>query len=66
MQEIEYVNLKAVQYADAIKKIYQQNGSKKQIKLSNNLVVESIFGIMRDNYPIINRLLINLSIGSGM
>lgn len=49
MQEIEFVNLKAVQFVVVMKKIYQLNGSKKQIKLFNNLEEESIFGIIKDN-----------------
>jgi hypothetical protein len=66
MQEIEFVNLKAVQSVVVMKKIYQINGSKKQIKLFNNLEEESIFGIIKDNYLIIYHLLINLLTRYGM
>ena len=66
MQEIEFVNLKAVQSVVVMKKTSQINGSKKQIKLFNNLEEESIFGIIKDNYLIIYHLLINLLTRYGM
>ncbi len=49
MLDIEFVNQKAVQSVVVMKKIYQLNGSKKQIKLFNNSEEESIFGIIKDN-----------------